>query len=153
MSFHNMRASKTKTEIRQEQIATAPLELMAKHGPRVLKVTALVRRIGVVPSAIYRHHSGKEAALDAVRNGIAARLQENVTAVREETPGALDRLHRLLTRLVHTVSVMFPGLIHPAAILRLTSYGGFDVATHVGRTWRLFSGMQVPRRPARAGEL
>jgi AcrR family transcriptional regulator len=93
-----MRAQKTKTEIRKEQIAAAALELMAQHGPKALNLAALARKVGVVPSAIYRHYPGKGAVLDAVLDAIAARLQENVKAVREETPGALDRLHRLLSR-------------------------------------------------------
>ena len=59
-----MRASKTKTEIRQDQIATAALELMAQHGPKSLNLAALARKVGVVPSAIYRH-------VQLIRNKIA----------------------------------------------------------------------------------
>jgi len=98
-----MRARKTKTEIRQEQIAAAALQLMAAHGPKALNLVALARRVGVVPSAIYRHYPGKDAVLDAVLDLIAARLQENVKAARQETPAALDRLHRLLELHVHLV--------------------------------------------------
>ncbi len=93
-----MRATKTKTEIRREQIAAAALQLMAQHGPKALNLVALARRVGVVPSAIYRHYPGKEAVLDAVLDLIADRLQENVKAARREAPGAPERLHRLLDR-------------------------------------------------------
>jgi AcrR family transcriptional regulator len=93
-----MRARKTKTEVRQEQIATAALELMARHGPKALNLAALARKVGVVPSAIYRHSPGKGAVLDAVLDVIAARLQENVKVVREETTDALERLRFLLSR-------------------------------------------------------
>ncbi len=93
-----MRAAKTKTEIRREQIAVAALELMERHGPKSLNVVALARRVGVVPSAIYRHYPGKGAVLDAVLDLIADRLQENVKAVRQEAPGAPARLHGLLDR-------------------------------------------------------
>ena len=96
-----MRARKTKTEIRQEQIAAAALELMASHGPKALNLVALARKVGLVPSAIYRHYPGKAAVLDAVLDLLAARLQENVKAVRAEAPAALDRLHRLLDLHVH----------------------------------------------------
>jgi AcrR family transcriptional regulator len=98
-----MRASKTKTEIRQDQIATAALELMARHGPKALNVAALARRVGVVPSAIYRHYPGKEAVLDAVLDLIAQKLRNNVEAVRQEVPDPLDRLHRLLNRHVQLI--------------------------------------------------
>lgn len=93
-----MRATKTKTEIRREQIAAAALQLMAQHGPKSLNLVALARRVGVVPSAIYRHYPGKEAVLDAVLDLIADRLHENVKAARQEASGALERLQRLLDR-------------------------------------------------------
>jgi len=98
-----MRATKTKTEIRQEQIAAAALELMARHGPKSLNVARLAEQVGVVPSAIYRHYSGKDKVLEAVLDLISQRLQENVKAVREETPDALERLHRLLNRHVQLI--------------------------------------------------
>jgi len=50
-----MRALKTKTEIRQEQIAQAALRLIAKHRYHQLSVASLAKEVGVVPSAIYRH--------------------------------------------------------------------------------------------------
>lgn len=98
-----MRASKTRTEIRQDQIATAALELMARQGPKSLNLARLARNVGVVPSAIYRHYPSKEAVLEAVLDLIAQRLQENVQAVRQETPDALERLHRLLNRHVRLI--------------------------------------------------
>jgi AcrR family transcriptional regulator len=98
-----MRAAKTKTKVRQEQIAAAALALMARHGPKALNVARLARQVGVVPSAIYRHFSGKDAVLDAVLDLVSQRLQENVTAVRQETPDALDRLRRLLDRHVRLI--------------------------------------------------
>lgn len=99
-----MRAPKTRTEIRQDQIAAAALELMARHGPKALNLAALARKVGVVPSAIYRHYPGKDAVLDAVLDLVALRLQDNVEAVRQETPDALARLHRLLNRHVQLIS-------------------------------------------------
>jgi AcrR family transcriptional regulator len=98
-----MRAAKIKTEIRQEQIAAAALGLMASHGPQALNVVRLARQVGVVPSAIYRHYPGKDAVLDAVLDLISQRLQENISAVRDETPDALERLHRLLNRHVQLI--------------------------------------------------
>jgi len=98
MQIHNMRARKTRTEIRQEQIADAALQLMAQQGPNSLNLVALARQVGVVPSAIYRHYPGKDSVLDAVLDLIADRFQENVNAARQDAPDAPDRLHRLLDR-------------------------------------------------------
>ncbi|MGH7972789.1 MAG: TetR/AcrR family transcriptional regulator [Limisphaerales bacterium] len=93
-----MRATKTKTEVRREQIADAALKLMAQQGPKSLNLVALARRVGVVPSAIYRHYPGKDAVLDAVLDVIVERFQENVDAARQEAPDAPERLHHLLDR-------------------------------------------------------
>jgi AcrR family transcriptional regulator len=98
-----MRAAKTKTGIRQDQIATAALELMARHGPKSLNLARLAGKVGVVTSAIYRHYPGKDAVLEAVLDLTAQRLRDNVQAVRQETPDALERLHRLLNRHVQLI--------------------------------------------------
>jgi AcrR family transcriptional regulator len=87
---------KLDTEVRQEQLAQAALALIAAHGLSRLSVARVARRVGLVPSAIYRHFAGKDALLDAVIALIRERLHRNVTAVMEQTPDALDRLRRLL---------------------------------------------------------
>ena len=93
-----MRASKTKTEIRQEQIAEAALVLMSRHGFKQMNIAALARHVGVVPSAIYRHYRGRDEVLEAVLDLISRRLLENVRAVRQESTDPLERLRRLLAR-------------------------------------------------------
>ncbi len=98
MHFHIVRATKTRTEIRQEQIARSALKLISRHGLKRLSVAGVARAVGVVPSALYRHFASKEEVLDAVVDLIAQRLSENVQAVRRETPDALERLRRLLMR-------------------------------------------------------
>ena len=98
-----MRAPKTKTQIRQDQITSTALALVARQGLRALNVAALAKRVGVVPSAIYRHYSSKEAVLDAVLKVIAQRLFENVQVVRQEFANPLDRLDQLLQRHIEMV--------------------------------------------------
>ncbi|HOW71060.1 MAG TPA: TetR/AcrR family transcriptional regulator [Phycisphaerae bacterium] len=93
-----MRAAKMRTRIRQEQIAEAALRLVARQGMKGLSVARVARRVGVVPSAIYRHYSSKDEVLDAVLDLIRDRLLGNVKAVCEESTEALDHLHRLLIR-------------------------------------------------------
>src|SRR4030042_1494447 len=71
-------AKKQSREGRREQIAEAALELLARQGIRRLSVGAVARRIGVVPSAVYRHFRGKEEILSAAVGRMGDRLLENV---------------------------------------------------------------------------
>lgn len=93
-----MRATNTKTEIRQEQIAQAALAVIARHGVAGLSVAGVAKEVGVVPSGIYRHYRSKDEILDVVLDLISQRLLGNVQAVRVEVSDPLDRLHRLLLR-------------------------------------------------------
>jgi AcrR family transcriptional regulator len=93
-----MRATNTKTEIRQEQIAQAALALIARSGVAGVSVAGVAKEVGVVPSGIYRHYRSKDEILDVVLDLISQRLLGNVQAVRVETSDSLDRLHRLLLR-------------------------------------------------------
>jgi AcrR family transcriptional regulator len=104
------RAPRTKTKIRQEQIAQAALELVTRHGLRRLNVAGLARQVGVVPSALYRHYQSKEEVLEAVLDLISRRLLENVQAVRQESADPLECLHRLLSRHVQLIrdNVLIP---------------------------------------------
>ena len=48
------------SSIRRQQIAEAALTLVADRGLNRLSVAAVVRRVGLVPSGIYRHFKSKE---------------------------------------------------------------------------------------------
>lgn len=91
-----MRATNTKTEVRQEQIAQAALAVIARSGVVGLSVAGVAKEVGVVPSGIYRHYRSKDEILDVVIDLIAQRLLGNVQAVRMEVSDPLERLHRLL---------------------------------------------------------
>lgn len=93
-----MRARKTATTLRREQIITAALELIAAEGVYALSMGGIARRVGIVPSALYRHFDSKDEVLDAVLDSIQRRLLDNVSRVRRDTPGALERLRRILMR-------------------------------------------------------
>ena len=93
-----MRARKTKTEVRQEQIAQAALGVVERHGLRGLNVARVAKAVGVVPSGLYRHYAGKDGVLDTVLDLIAARINANVARARLNGTSALDRLHELLRR-------------------------------------------------------
>lgn len=97
------RTPKSKTQVRQEQIAQAALMLIARRGLNQLNLDALAGAVGVVPSAIYRHYPGKDGVLDSVLELISKQLLANVQAVREATKAPLERLRLLLLRHVRLV--------------------------------------------------
>jgi AcrR family transcriptional regulator len=93
-----MSDEKLDTQIRREQIAEAALQLVASQGLRRLSVAAVARRVGLVPSGIYRHFHSKDEILSAVLERIEKRLLENVEAARQETSDPLERLRNVLMR-------------------------------------------------------
>jgi AcrR family transcriptional regulator len=93
-----MAREKLDTEIRQEQIAQAALSLIASRGIRGLSVAAVARRVGLVPSGIYRHFAGKDEVLSIALDYIGERLLANVHAAAADTADPLERLRRLLLR-------------------------------------------------------
>jgi AcrR family transcriptional regulator len=70
-----------RTEIRREEIAHVVLELIASEGHEALSMVAVAKRIGVVPSALYRHFPCKE-------DMIIAAMQLH----RDERLGEIDRM-------------------------------------------------------------
>ncbi len=98
-----MAAEKMDTEIRQEQIAEAALEMLGTRTVGELSMADIGRRVGLVPSAIYRHFRGRDEVLDAVLELIGRRLLSNVQAVRQESGSHLERLQLLLMRHVRFV--------------------------------------------------
>lgn len=97
-----MSTQKLDTEIRREQIVKAAVELLGTCAVGELSMAMIARRVGLVPSAIYRHFEGREAVLDAVLDSIGNRLQENLRLVEQE-PEVLPRLKSLLMRHVRFV--------------------------------------------------
>lgn len=91
-----MANDKQNTQIRQEQIATAALQIIGRHGTRALSVARIARSVGLVPSAIYRHFGGKDEVIDAVLDLIRSNLQANVVAAATEAENPLDALRRLV---------------------------------------------------------
>ncbi len=93
-----MPAPKTQTLQRQEQIVQAALELINDSGVTGLSIAGIAQKVGIVPSALYRHFTSKDAVLDAVLDLIQQRLMANVAHVREQTPVPLQQLKQLFTR-------------------------------------------------------
>ena len=93
-----MRAKKTPTDIRQEQIAEAALGLIAEEGINSLNMTKIGNRVGIVPSALYRHFKSKEDVLDEVLQLIGKKLLTNVAAAMAAHDDCVERLHHLILR-------------------------------------------------------
>jgi len=104
-----MRARKTGTETRQEQIVKAALEIIGTEGVAALSISGIAARVGIVPSAIYRHFRGKDAVLDAILEYIRTRVMGNVELVREEAGEGPERLRLLLqrhVRMLHEIRII-----------------------------------------------
>lgn len=108
-----MADAKLQTRIRREQIAEAALQLVAGEGVKRLNIAAVARRVGLVPSGIYRHFKSKDAMLDAVLDLLDSKLQANVAAALKETSDPLGRLHDLFLRHIRFIrqGQAFPRII------------------------------------------
>ncbi len=98
-----MKRERLNTEIRQEQIIQAAMNLIASRGLKGLNMAALANRIGLVPSAIYRHFKSKNDILDMILIFIQERLLTNVRIACKETSEPMERLQRILRRHVETL--------------------------------------------------
>ena len=98
-----MSLEKLDTEIRREQIVEAALGLIAAKGVRRLSMAALARRVGLVPSALYRHFGSKQEILQAAVQMIGQKARENLKAVQSVTPNSLQRLQYLLTGIIKMI--------------------------------------------------
>ncbi len=192
-----MSNKRTHTEVRRGEIASAALEVIRAHGLRGLSMERIALRVGLVPSAIYRHFKNKGQVLESVIELLHDRLRYLLADVGALESLPLDRLQELLRRhlqLIHefqaiprvlfsdeviigsparkamvyavfadyldfvsselragqasgsvrndmdaqTMAVMFLGLFQSTALMFFASDGGFDVARHVDRAWRMF---------------
>lgn len=93
----NETSGRLSTQIRREQIALAALNLISQQGLESLSIAGIAKEIGLVPSAIYRHFSGKKEILYAVNDLIRNRLLGIVKHVCSECSDPIERLRKLLS--------------------------------------------------------
>lgn len=68
-----------------------------------LRVAAVARKVGLVPSGIYRHYRNKDEVLDAILDYIQHRFSANVRAVSRLEGDALSCLHALLMKHIRLI--------------------------------------------------
>lgn len=98
-----MSAERLESPVRREQIAQAALAVIASGGLRGLSMAAVARRVGLVPSAIYRHFHSKDELLDATLDVIHRHLQANLRAARANGRDPLETLRQVLLGHVSTI--------------------------------------------------
>ena len=98
-----MAAEKLDTHVRREQIAEAALSLVGNRGLKNLSIAGVARRVGLVPSGIYRHFRSKDEVLEAVLDLIGSRLRSNVATARNKFPDSLECLKFLLMQHVKLI--------------------------------------------------
>ncbi len=98
-----MASEKLRTDIRRDQILQVVLTLIATRGARSLSMAAVARRVGLVPSALYRHFKNKDEILDAAIEQVQALVQQNLKAVAESSPNSIEQLRRLLMRQIRMI--------------------------------------------------
>jgi len=96
-------AEKKGTGIRREEIIGAALTLMANQGVKSMTIDRIARLVGIVPSAVYRHFTGKSEIIAAVLTMIVDRMQQNVREVSKENSNSLIAFRKLLMRQIKLV--------------------------------------------------
>ncbi|MHB8791539.1 MAG: TetR/AcrR family transcriptional regulator [Desulfobulbaceae bacterium] len=98
-----MAAQKLPTAIRQDQIVEAAFQMMSENSTRRLHIKDIAERMGMAPSALYRHFRNRDAVMSAVLELIRARLYKNVETVRQSSDDGVERLRELLSRHIRLI--------------------------------------------------
>ena len=92
------------TENRQDQIAEAALDIVRKDGISALNLASVAEKVGIVPSAVYRHFKNKSQIVSAVLQLIQTRLNANFQSVVQLDLEPVEKLHLLLDRHIELIS-------------------------------------------------
>ena len=92
-----------KTAIRHDQIAEAALDIIRSRGIKGLNVAAVAEKVGLVPSAVYRHFKNKSEIVAAVLELIQERLKQHYQDVIQQNLEPVEKLNFLLSRHVELI--------------------------------------------------
>jgi TetR/AcrR family transcriptional regulator, fatty acid metabolism regulator protein len=86
-------------EERRDQIARAALAIVHEEGTGALSIASVAHRVGVAPSALYRHFPDKDAMVEHMIARLGAGVRANLErAVAEGRTDAVAALGAFLTR-------------------------------------------------------
>ena len=91
------------TDIRQEQIAEAALDIVRSGGVKALSVAAVAEKVGIVASAVYRHYKNKNEIVAAVLQLIQTRLNGHFQSVAMLDREPVEKLQLLLTNHIELI--------------------------------------------------
>lgn len=112
---------KLATGIRRDQIAEATLAEVASRGLAALNVAAVAKRVGIAPSALYRHYPSKDAMLDAVLERLGTRL---LAILGEARSGQDDPVRALRELYVRHIALITENRGLPLVVLNDMLHGG-----------------------------
>lgn len=90
-----MQRKRLASTMRQEQILDTTLEIISEKGLAGVNTSEIAQRVGIVPSALYRHFENKEALIDALLDRTHKVLFENVKKISLSSTGASKNLRSL----------------------------------------------------------
>jgi len=108
-------------EERRDQIARAALAIVHERGTGALSIASVAHRVGVAPSALYRHFPDKDAIVGHMITRLGAGVRANLErAVAEARTDAVEALGAFLTRHVEFLleNRGFPMLIFSDLVLQ-----------------------------------
>jgi len=107
-------AERLDTVVRREQILQAAMDIVREKGLRNLRIPDVANRVGLVPSAFYRHFSGKQELILALVGRIRATLENHLAVSKKETADPLQRLRTIMER---HLDIMRESTVMPLIVL------------------------------------
>ena len=90
-----MKRVRLDSETRKEQILDATLQIIAENGAKGVNTSEIARRVGIVPSALYRHFRDKDSLVESLLVRTRHQLTENANWVSKGSADPLQKLGRL----------------------------------------------------------
>ncbi|HER62586.1 MAG TPA: TetR/AcrR family transcriptional regulator [Desulfobacteraceae bacterium] len=98
-----MTKEKLPTDVRREQIVASALQVMGENPDKHLHIKDIAQRMGLAPSALYRHFRNRDAIMSAIFEFIRIKLYSNIETVRQTSEDAETRLRELLERHIRLI--------------------------------------------------